>query len=415
MDAGLIRSLTVALGLGFVVGLERGFRTRGEDVRALGARTFALTALLGAVAGSLAQLYSPWLLGLAFVAHGMLVASAYVVWSRSSGDPGATTEVALLLVFALGALCVVGHEVEAAGAAIASALVLGSKTRVYALLRRVDEPELFAVLQLLLAAVVVLPLLPDRGMGPWEAVNPRSVGLLALLIAGMSFAGYVAVRLFGDHRGTLLAGLFGGLTSSTAVTVAFAREAQAAPQRARILGAGIALACATMPARLALAVGVVAPEVLRPLAAPLGALALTSALGAFAAARGARTAKREPEGLQLRNPLDLRAALLWAGLLAALMLLSRALHAWLGTPGVYALATLSGVADVDAIALSLARMAPDALAPEVAARAIAVAALANTLAKASLASLLGGGALARTGGAILLASLAAGAIATALV
>jgi uncharacterized membrane protein (DUF4010 family) len=143
-------------------------------------------------------------------------------------------------------------------------------------------------------------------------------------------------------------------------------------------------------------------------------LALASAFGALMVARGARAALDERESLVLRNPLDLRAALVWAALLAALSLLSRALQVWLGTPGVYALATLSGVADVDAIALSLARMAPDALTPEVAARAIAIAALANTLAKAALASLLSGGALARTGGAILLASFVAGALATAL-
>ena len=415
MDTELIQSLAVALGLGVVVGLERGFRTRGEDTRAIGARTFALTALLGGVVGALAQLYTPWLLGLGFIALGMLVAAAYVVWSRSSGDPGATTEVALLLVFALGALCSAGHEVEAAGAAIVSALVLGSKTRVYAFLRRIDESELFAVLQLLLAAVVVLPLLPDRGVGPWEAVNPRNVGLLALLIAGMSFAGYVAVRLLGERRGTLLAAFFGGLTSSTAVTVAFARQAGAAPQRARLLGAGIALACATMPARLALAVAVVAPEVVSKLAWPLGALTLTCALGALLAARGAKSGASDAGALELRNPLDLRAALTWAGLLALMSLLARALHVWLGTPGVYALATLSGVADVDAIALSLARMTPGAITPEVAARAIAVAALTNTLAKAGLALLLGGGALARSGGAILLAALVAGALATALV
>jgi len=415
MDVGLIKSLAVALGLGVVVGMERGFRSRGEDVRSIGTRTFALTGLLGAVVGELAELYSPWLLGLGVLAFGALVAAAYVVWSRSSGDPGATTEVALLLVFALGALCAVGHEVEAAGAAVVSAIVLGSKTRVYAFLRRIDESELFAVLQLLLAAVVVIPLLPDHGVGPWEAVNPRSVGLIALLIAGMSFAGYVAVRLFGERRGTLLAAFFGGLTSSTVVTLAFAREAGAAPQRARILGAGVALACATMPVRLALAIGVIAPDLLRPLAAPLVALGATPAIGALLLASGTRAGRGDADGLPLRNPLDLRAALAWAGLLTLLMVLARALDTWLGAPGVYGLATLSGVVDVDAIALSLARMSPDVLASEVAARAIVLAALANTFAKAALASLVGGGALARSGGAVLLASLLAGAIASALV
>ena len=416
MDQELIRQLAVALGLGLVVGLERGWRTRDTQpgVRSLGIRSFGLAGLLGGVIGALAELYGPWVLGLGFAGFAGFTVAAYLASSRVSRDFGATTEIAFLVTFALGALAAAGHEIEAAGAAIVTALLLGAKTPLHAFVERLDERELMATLQLLLAAVVLLPLLPDRGMGPWEALNPRSVGLLALLIAGLSFAGYVAVRWLGGRRGTLVTALLGGLTSSTAVTVAFARAARATPERAALLGAGIGLASAMMALRLALVLVLVAPELALELALPLLALAATPMLAAlFVAARG------DPVGdgaaLPLRNPLELQAALGWAALLAVLSVLSRAFYEWLGPKGLFALATLSGLADVDAIGLSLARMTPASIDVETAARAIACAALANTFAKGTLSALLGGRALALRGGAILLATFAAGALATALV
>ena len=416
MQQEMIRHLAVALGLGLVVGVERGWRSRGvgEGVRSLGMRSFGLVGLLGGVIGTLADLYGPWLLGLAFAGIAGFTAVTYVAGSRASGDLGATTEIALLVTFALGALAAAGHEIEAAGAAIVTALLLGAKTPLHAFVERLDERELMATLQLLLAAVVIVPLLPDRGLGPWEAVNPRSVGLLALLIAGLSFAGYVAVRWLGGSRGTLVTALLGGLTSSTAVTVAFARAGRATPERAALLAAGIGLASAMMALRLALAVSVIAPEVALALAPPLAALAATPTLAAlFIALRD--DAAGDGAALPLRNPLELQAALGWAALLALLSLLSRATFAWLGSAGLFLLAAVSGLADVDAIGLSLARLVPGSIDVETAARATACAALANTLAKGLLASLLGGRALALRAGAILLATLVAGVLATALV
>jgi uncharacterized membrane protein (DUF4010 family) len=416
MDQELIRHLGVSLALGLLVGVERGWRTRGapEGVRSLGMRSFGLAGLLGGVICALTQVQGPWLLGLAFLGLAGFTAVTYLESSRVSGDRGATTEIALLVTFALGALAATGYEIEAAGAAIVTSLLLGAKTPLHAFVERLDERELMATLQLLLAAVVLLPLLPDRGMGPWQALNPRSVGLLALLIAGLSFGGYVAVRWLGGSRGTLVTALLGGLTSSTAVTVAFARAARATPERAALLGAGIGLASSMMALRLGLMVSLVAPGLALELALPLLALAATPMLAAiFVIVRG--DAPGDGAALPLRNPLELQAALGWAALLAALSLLSRALYVWLGPAGLFVLAVISGLADVDAIGLSLARMVPASIDAETAARAIACAALANTFAKGMLAALLGGRALALRGGAILLATFAAGVLATALV
>lgn len=415
MERELIRHLAVALGLGLVLGVERGWRTREAQagVRSLGLRSFGLIGLLGGVIGALAELHGPWILGLGFAGVAGFSAVTYLVSSRATGDLGATTEIALLVAFSLGALAATGREMEAAGAAIVTALLLSAKTPLHAFVRRLDERELNASLQLLLAAIVLLPLLPDREMGPWQALNPRSVGLLALLIAGLSFGGYVAVRWLGGSRGTFATALLGGLASSTAVTIAFARAARATPERAALLAVGIALASSVMALRLGLAVSVVAPELAPELALPLLALAATPMLAALILARNG-DAPGESAALPLRNPLELQAALGWAALIAALSVLSRGLYLWLGAAGLLALATLSGLADVDAIGLSLARMVPGSIDAETASRAIVCAALANTFAKGTLAALLGGRELGLRCGAILLATFAAGALAAAL-
>lgn len=415
MERELALRISVALALGLIVGVERGWRARDVEsgVRSLGMRSFGLVGLLGGVVGSLAEGDAGWLLGLSFIGVAGFAALTYFQTARATGDYGATTELALLVTFSLGALAATGHEVEAAGAAVGTALLLSSKTRLHAFVAALDERELTAALQLLLVATVVIPLLPDRALGPYGAVNPRVIGWLVLLISGISFVGYVAVKLLGARRGTLVTAVLGGLTSSTAVTLAFARAARRDPRNAPLLGAGIGLAAATMALRVGVLVSFVAPELLPYLALPLAALTavpVAAALLVRAPADGAA----ERDSLPLRNPLQLEFALGWAALLALLSVLSRALHDWLGEQGLYLLAGISGFADVDSISLSLARMVPDPVAASLAAHAIALAALSNTLAKAILAIVVGGRRLALYGGAILLATLAAGAIAAAL-
>jgi uncharacterized membrane protein (DUF4010 family) len=414
MERELALRLAVALALGLVVGLERGWRSRDVEsgVRNLGMRSFGLAGLLGGVIGSLADGGGPWVLGLGFAGIAGFAALTYSLSARATGDYGATTELALLVTFALGALAATGREVEAAGAAVGTALLLSSKARLHAFVAALDERELTATLQLLLVATVAIPLLPNRALGPYGAVNPRAVGWLVLLISGVSFAGYVAVKLLGGRRGTLVTALFGGLTSSTAVTLAFARAARKHPDSAPLLGAGIGLAAAMMGLRVGVLVSLVAPSLLPWLALPLASLAAVPVVAtALARPRSRARSEADSDSLLLRNPLELDVALGWAALIVGLSVLSRALQDWLGDAGLYLLAMASGLADVDAISLSLARMVPESLTPQLAAHLIVLAALANTAAKALLAAVVGGPRLALRGGGILLATLAAGAAA----
>ena len=409
MDEPLLHRLAVALGIGLIVGLERGWKTRDEHAgqRLAGLRTFALAGLFGGVLAALSGDGRYAVLAAGTLAIGALVLGGYWITARETRDFGMTTELAMLTTFALGAVAVLGAPFEASAAAIVMALVLGFKTEAHRAVERLERHELLATLQLAAIAIVLVPLLPARDMGPWQAVNPRAIGILVLLIAGLSYVGYFAVRVLGPRLGLLLTALFGGLSSSTAVTVAYARRARTQPANAALLGAGVALAAATMVPRLAIEIAAVNAALLRSLW-PTFAVLMAVPLAA-AASIALRRDSAPAEAVPLSNPLQLRTALGFGLLLTVLFIAAAALQRGLGDAGIYAMAGIAGLFDVDAITLTLSRQAGSALATVTAERAIAVAALVNTATKAVLASALGGAALLRSATAILaLALLAAG-------
>ncbi|MEO1132874.1 MAG: MgtC/SapB family protein [Cyanobacteria bacterium J06639_1] len=413
----LVPQFAIALAIGLIIGLERGWASRETQVglRSPGVRTFGFVGLLGGIAAQLAVDLGANVLAGAFAALGAILAVSYALTAKQSQDFGITTEFALLLTFSLGGLAVQGYEIEALGIAAIVAILLGLKQEVHRVVTYLDRRELRATLQLLLLSVAVLPLLPDRDLGPWAALNPRTIGLLVLLIAGISYVGYFSIKLLGARTGILLSGLLGGLTSSTAVTVAFARMARQDENTVPLLGAGITLAAATMVPRLLLEIAVINTSVLQRIALPTVILAIVPLLAAIAIARRpfpqAQAAK-----LEVDNPLDLKSAFGFGLLLTALFVLVRAAEARFGQSGIYALAALSGIADVDAVSISLAQSvngnASGTLNPAVAATGILLAAWVNTAVKACLASFIGGRALARWCATILAIALGASLLST---
>ncbi|HKJ95907.1 MAG TPA: DUF4010 domain-containing protein, partial [Gammaproteobacteria bacterium] len=238
-------------------------------------------------------------------------------------------------------------------------------------------------LQLLLISVVVLPLLPDRGYGPWQAINPYRLWWLVVLIAGIAFVGHFSTRLVGAKRGILLTGFFGGLASSTALTLNFARMGREHPALHGVLATGVILAGGTVFPRMLFEVGVINRALLPRAGIALGTMAVVTYLAALAGwlATRRRTVSDSAEGGQA---FQLGIALKFAALLAVISLLSEAMRAWFGDAGIYALALVSGIGDVDAITLSLAHMARQSLAPEVAVTAMVIAAVTNTVVKAGM-------------------------------
>lgn len=389
--------LAVALAIGLLVGLERGWKTRHreEGARGLGFRTMALVGLVGGLAGLLVEPVGGALIGFIALGLAILLGLARFASTHRRDDIGLTTEVAALATLLLGVLAGLGQLAVAAAGAVIMVLLLGYKSELHGWLKTLNRPELYAAFKLLLISVVVLPLLPNRGFGPWQVLNPYVIWWMVVLIATLSFVGYFAIRIGGARKGALFTGLFGGLASSTATTLNLARwhrDSRGGAGSAVIPAAGILLACGTMFPRMLLVASVVHAPLLPGLLWPVAVMTLCLYLpaGVYVWRSGRMDAG---DDLLPRNPLELKSALIFGAILAAVMVLGRALTEWYGDAGIYALAAASGVADVDAITLSLSRMAGTDVVLYTASIGIVIASVVNSLVKAVMAWATGGSAL----------------------
>jgi len=384
-----------ALAAGLLIGAERGWQGRNSEDNQLvaGIRTFALSSLLGAFAMLLGEHFDVAAWAVVFAGFAALVVASYFGGLQRTGDLGLTSEVALLITFLLGSLAMAGYAGLAAAGAVAVALLLSLKQSLHGALQRLSEAELSGALKLLFISLVLLPALPNQGYGPWQVFNPYAIWWMVVLIAAIGFAAYVAIRLVGTRHGLLLTALLGGIVSSTAMTLTLARLGQGRHLQA-LLACGLLATSALMFPRVLLEVGLINRNLLMPLLWPLGVAALIYAAGALLYYRRAGSESAETAEPPLQNPFELAPALRFATLLVLILLLVEGARHWLGAMGVYLVALLSGLADVDAITLSLARSAHTDLSSQVAVHGIFLAALSNSLAKAVLIALIGGRQLA---------------------
>ncbi len=390
-DTEQIIQLAAALAIGLLIGIERGwkFREAREGERVAGLRTFGLIGLFGGVAGLLAEYLSTSVLGFLFIGFAVATSVAYLLAQQRQGtDVSITSLVVAQLTFALGAMATLGHVAIAGAAAVVTALLLQLKGTLHGWLKRIEKYELHAGLQLLLISVVLLPVLPNRGYGPWQALNPYEIWWMVVLIAGISFIGYFAMKLAGASKGVMLTALTAGMISSTALTLQFARVARERPGSETLLAAGILTACGVMFPRMLLVASLINPKLFAVLLAPMAAMAVIIFVSAFLFWRQAMDRPAEASAL-MRNPLELKTALLFGALLALIVLFGKALKEWMGETGIYLLAAISGIADVDALNLTLSRMSAGDLALSVAVLGILIAGVSNTLFKASLATFIG--------------------------
>ncbi len=413
MDAEeLIRRLAAALAIGLLVGTERHWRERQEAAgrRTAGVRTFALTGLLGGViavlASGLGQNGGALLLGFGLAA--LLAAQLPFALREADAENkvSATGLVAALGTYSLGALAVLGDMAVAGAAAVAMTAILAARESLHGLMTRITWAELRSALVLLSMTLLVMPLVPDEPIALLGGLNPGKIWRLAILLAAISYLGYLAVRLMGPERGLVLSGAAGGLVSSTAVALSNARAASKGGA-AVALAAGALIAGAVSCLRTIGIVLFIAPAVAALLFAPLGVAALGMALAGLALARRAN-ADGEPAAPP-ENPFELAAVLKVALLLAVVALASKLAAEKLGPTAVLAVSALTGLADVDAVALSVPLLAPATLSLEVAAQAVLAAVGMNICAKAAYAMILGGGRFGLTYAALSLAAGAAGA------
>jgi uncharacterized membrane protein (DUF4010 family) len=391
----LFQRLGVALAAGLLVGLERGWRQREEadGDRAAGLRTFGLAGLLGGICGALSAVTHPLVLAAGLLAFTAAVGAFMLLEARAERNFSATGLVAAILTFALGAYAVIGEMAVTIAAAVAMTILLALRQQLHGIVRTVTWLELRAVLTLLAMTFLLLPVLPNRAVDPWGAINPYEIWLLAILIAAVSFVGYVLVRVTGDRVGIGLASVTGGLTSSTATTLALSRMNRDSPSRATLLAGGVLMAGSTMMFRIIVIIFFVRPELagrIAPAVAIAGLIcAGAGALMVFRREKGGQSGDRPDFGL--KNPFELGTALKLAALIAVIGLVANVVSARIGDSGAFAVAALSGLADVDAVTLSLARMSGARLAIEAAALAVLVAVTSNTLSKTVMAAWVGGG------------------------
>ena len=384
-------NLAIALLLGAIIGLERGWGARDQKAgeRIAGIRTFALLGLLGGVAAVLTSEITEWAFPVLLIS---VVAMALVAYSERLAhirNFSITGMVGMLLTFCFGAVAVAVDPVIATAAAVVTAIILDNKEEIHGWVHKLQASELDAALKLLLISVVMLPLLPNEAMGPGGVLNPREIWWMVVMIASISFVGYFAIRVAGTRKGILFTSLFAGLSSSTALTLHFARQASKNPQLNAQFATGILIACGTMFPRILVYCLVINRDLLPSLIWPVVVMtALLYGPALLIWRRNNRHTQVSQPTLN-QNPLDLTSALVFGVLLTAILLLGEFLGNWLGDAGIYVLAATSGIADVDAITLSLTRMSNNNLATSTAVIGIVIAAATNNLVKSALAGFIG--------------------------
>ena len=381
----LFVSLGIALGLGLLVGFQRE-KTQRELA---GLRTFPLITIWGGMAGYLSIELGGWVLAASTVALAALivVGNLHLIEQKTS-DGGLTTEVAMLVMFFVGAWLVLGPREVAVAVGGGVAVLLQAKEALQRLTERLDRDDLTAIMRFALIALVILPILPDEPFGPFQVLNLRAIWLLVVLIVGISLGGYIVYRFFGSKAGVLLGGLLGGVISSTATTVSYARRSRQHPDGARLAAVIVLIANSVVMIRVLVEIWLVGRSIFPAAVGPIGLLLLVQT--AISLIFWWRVRHQDPDLPEQDNPAELKPALLFAALYAVVLVGVAAARTWFGDRGMYVVALISGLTDVDAITLSTAKLAEiGGIETPTAWRVIVVATLANLAFKTAVVASIG--------------------------
>ncbi len=381
----------VSLVIGFLIGLQREYasqKAEGHEIELFaGTRTFSLLALFGSAAALAADLLdAPVVFATLALLAGALITTAYFAESRR-GDIGLTTEIAALVTLLTGALCYWDYLALAAALGVATTVLLTMKVQTQHLARRISKEDLYATLKFAVITIIILPLLPREAIAPapFDVLVPYKIWLMVVFISGISFLGYILIKIVGPKRGVGLTGLLGGLASSTAVTLTFSQQSRAAERLARPFALAILLAWTVMFVRVIVEVAALNRPLLRIVWIPMAAGAAVS-LGYCAYLYLSRNSENPEQTQDFTNPFELGPAVTFGLLYAVILVVASAAQQYLGNTGVYVSSIASGLADVDAITLTMAELSQDGgtLDLRTAARAIVLAAAANTVVKGGI-------------------------------
>jgi uncharacterized membrane protein (DUF4010 family) len=390
-DLAHFEGIALGLAIGLLVGVQRGWVQRGapSGSRFAGIRTYGLIGMAGGIAGALhANAQGPATVLLA-AAAGLILFGYYR--ATQPGSVSGTASIVGLLTLASGFLTGTGEMILGSAVGVAMVLLLTMRSRLHSWVSRLQEPEVLAIARLALITLVILPLLPDKGYGPYGAWNPRQIWLVVVLVSGFSFLGYFAGKLLGPTRGTIALAATGSIVSSTAVTVALASRLKDSQGQEAALNAGSCVASVVMMLRVLVLVALLAPFALGPLLLHLAPALLASAAPAiWQMRRIASDTDASTEELRLRNPFDIGPALLLAGLVMATTFAARWVMAAYGDAGLAVVLAVSGAVDVDSAIITLGTLPADTIAPRLAAAVLCIPVILNSALKGGLALSIGG-------------------------
>jgi uncharacterized membrane protein (DUF4010 family) len=375
----VFQRLGTALGLGLLVGLQR--ERSGSPLA--GIRTFPLIAILGALCGWIGT----WAIGGGFIALAAVIVAA-AIQHPDGKNPGITTEIAMLVIFAVGAALAAGPIAPAIAIGGAVALLLHLKEQMHRFAAKLGDQDFTGIMQFVVVSLVILPALPDRYFGPFNILNPHRLWWTVVLIVGISLAGFLIYRFFGKRAGTVAAGILGGLISSTATTVSYARKTKSETGAAPLAAIIILIASTVVFARVLLIIGVTAPSFLPTAALPLTLMFLGAAL--ISVLLWKLDERPSDAMLPQGNPTELKAALLFVAIYALVLMAVAFAKDRFGSSGLYLVAVLSGLTDMDAITLSVSQMVQEGrLNPQEGWRMILTASLSNLVFKTGIVALVG--------------------------
>jgi uncharacterized membrane protein (DUF4010 family) len=380
----LVQKLAVAILIGAFIGLEREHSRPENEKTFAGIRTFSLISIFGFLAALISTITTPWVYFSLFIGFASLVITSHI-FSAKEGKMGGTTEVTAFIVFILGSLVMWNFTILAAVIGVVVTLFLTLKIQLHAFVGKVSEEDLYAALKLAIITVIILPLLPDQTYGPFNILNPRLIWYMVIFVSGISFIGYLLIKMYGQNKGVVITGLLGGMISSTAVAFTFSRKSKELKGLSLNFAAGIILASTIMFPRILVIVLVFSKSLLGKLWIPLLLPTIAGILITYLYSK--KFKERQNQQVEFKNPFVLKSALLFGLIFAVVIFVSKAAQVYFGNNGIYAAGVLAGLTSVDAIVLTLSRLS--GLNENVAVSGIIMAAIANTIVKGIISIFLG--------------------------
>lgn len=393
-----LTGLAISIGIGFLIGMERQFskEVQQNEEQFAGIRTFTMVSMFGFISALFSSLMAEWIFGATLVCVFAFVIVSYIQISKQPGNKGATSEFAVLLTFMLGAMVFMKLILFALIIMVIMLLLLAFKPTLHFFVEKLKREELLAIILFVVMSALVIPFLPDENFGPYNLWNLKEIWQMVVLVSGTSLVGYMIAKFMGD-KGNMLGGIVGGLVSSTMIALTFSRKSKETASEASSFyyAMGIISACTIMFPRVLFEVFVVNPELSEQLWIPI-AILTAAGFGAAYLIYKLKKGKNSAEKIVLKNPLDLSTAIKFALLYASIQWLVAYFGERFGDKGTYLAGAISGITDVDAITLSMAKMATDPSLSHLAINTILVAALSNTLVKFMIVMALGSPALRKT-------------------